>query len=148
MSKEVLFVVSFITKLFQELQSKPGDQTISVFWCFLGGAICWNSCQPGKHPLHKCARNSGASACITNLRVNLKNKSDIKDAQGVSLVCGHLILNPSGPKDYQSNELDGRINGRISTLIYSLGSKGMKLVSWVTIPRAPAPRFLCGRTLS
>ena len=113
MSKEVLFVVSFITKLFQELQSKPGDQTISVFWCFLGGAICWNSCQPGKHPLHNCARNSGASACITHLRVNLKNKSDIKDVQGISLVCGHLILNPSGPKDYQSNELDGRINRRV-----------------------------------
>ena len=78
----------------------------------------------------------------------MKNKSDIENAQGISLVCGHLILNPSGPKDYQPNDLDGGIGGRVSILIYALGSKRMKLVSWVTIPRAPAPRFLRGRALS
>lgn len=59
--KDVLFVVSFITKLFQEMQLKHGDQNISIFWCVLGGAICWNCDQPEKHRLQQCTQASGES---------------------------------------------------------------------------------------
>ena len=54
--------------------------------------------------------DSGESACVTDLRVNLENKVDIKDEQGIFLVCGQLILKQGGPKDYQPNELVGGIN--------------------------------------
>lgn len=57
--------------------------------------------------------DSGESACITDLRVNLENKVDIKDEQGIFLVCGQLILNQGGPKDYQPNELVAGINQKL-----------------------------------